>query len=146
MFGARAASSFGRRGAKRRGKGRLLWHRSARWGLLGGTLGGESVVLGCHLLDPKDPLHEVSSVRCRPQNTVKCQQRGNSTKLTLQLVYRVITPPKMGPDTPETPTTSPAMAPIHFFISLGLISGKITIASEYNPDPPTPCSALRTMS
>ena len=55
-------------------------------------------------------------------------------------------PPKIGPITPDIDTIIPAIAPIHFFILLGKISGKITIANEYKPEPPIPCRARKTMS
>jgi len=55
-------------------------------------------------------------------------------------------PPKIGPRIPDVPTTPPATAPIHFLIDLGNISGNITIAREYNPEPPMPCILLSAIS
>lgn len=64
----------------------------------------------------------------------------------LQVVECVIAPPNKGPRIPDIATTAPIIPPTYFIFSIGVISGKITMVSEYRPAPPMPCSVLQAMS
>jgi hypothetical protein len=62
-------------------------------------------------------------------------------KIHLHVVKCEMTPPRIGPRTPEQPRVMPTIAEVRPIFSGETTSGSITMVIENKPDPPTPCNA-----
>lgn len=69
-----------------------------------------------------------------------------SQKIHLQEAFEVRIPPSTGPQTPATATTAPIIVETNGMKAGLLISGKVTMLIEYNPAPPIPWKARKTIS